>query len=207
MNTFSQNREDLKISRYFKERIGTLLSVGENDGSMFSNSKLLIEIGWSAYLLEPATVFKHLEKLYKNKDNVKCFNIGLGTRTEKVKFFESKNHVPNGDDKALVSSVKFEETKRWRDVGVEFVEGEIELKCFDDFYNEVGKPKFNFITIDCEGYDWEVLKQIDLNEVGCECLIIEWNGDKALEYKFRNHCFKYGLKEMHRNSENIIYVK
>jgi len=207
MESYSQSKEDLKIARYFNGKTGTLLSVGENDGTMFSNAKLLIDLGWSAYLLEPATVFKDLEKLHKKNDKVKCFNIGLGTKTETVKFFESKNHVPDGDDRALVSSVNFDETKRWRDAGVEFFEGEIQLTTFKEFHEQVGKPKFDFITIDCESFDWEVLKQIDLKSVGCKCLIIEWNGDKGLEHKFRNHCAKYGLKEIHRNAENILYAK
>lgn len=203
--SYSQSKEDKKILRYFNGRTGTLLEIGANDGSFLSNSKLLIENDWSAHLVEPSTVFKDLKKLHKENKNVKCYNIGIGTKNEKVKFFESGNHVPNGTDKALVSSVKFEETKRWRDAGVEFTEREVELKTFKDFWEEIGKPQLNFISTDTEGYDWDILQQIDLKEVGCECLIIEWNGDKDLEKKFTSYCGKFGLKETHRNAENIIY--
>lgn len=205
--TYSQNKEDLKVLRYFNGRKGNLLSVGENDGKTFSNAKLLIESDWNAWLLEPASVFQELHILHENNDKVKTFNFGLGTKEETVKFYESKNHVPGGTDKALVSSTNYEETKRWRKAGVEFIETEIRLIPFNKFWEEQGKPEFNFITIDCEGNDWNVLKQIDLKAVNCECLCIEWNGDVHLAMKFANYCRGFGLKEIHSNAENKIYAK
>jgi len=205
MNSYSQNKEDLKVLRYFKGRKGTLLSVGENNGIMLSNAKLLIEQGFSAYLLEPSTVFPELEKLHKGNKKVTCFNIGLGNKTQLVKFFESKNHIPGGDDKSLVSSVNYEETQRWRDSGVEFVEGVVQITTFKEFWESQGSPKFNFISIDTEGFDWDILQQINLKETGTEILCIEWNGDKDLESKFTSYCKKFGLKEMNRNAENLIY--
>jgi len=205
MESYSQTKEDLKVNRFFRNQKGTLLSVGENDGTTFSNAKLLIENGWKAYLLEPASVYSTLAKLYEDNNNVETFNFGIGAKTEKVKFWESANHVKGGSDKALVSSTKYEETERWRKAGVEFEEKEILLKSFHDFYMEEGKPIFDFITIDAEGHDWEILKQIDLREVGCKCLCIEWNGNPKLEANYRNYCAKYGLKEFYRNGENILY--
>lgn len=206
MVSYSQNQEDRKILRYFNGKKGTLLSVGENDGVTFSNAKLLIECDWSALLLEPASVFQELHILHEDNNKVKTFNFGLGTKEETVKFYESKNHVAGGTDKALVSSTSYEETKRWRQAGVEFMDTEIRLMPFDKFWEEQGKPTLNFITIDCEGNDWNVLKQINLKEVGCECLIIEFNGDKELAMKFKNYCYKFGLKEIHRNAENILFA-
>lgn len=205
--TFSQNKEDLKVLRYFNGKKGTLLEVGSNDGISLSNSKLMIDSDWSAYLIEPASVFKDLQKLHKGNDKVKCFNFGLGEKEETVKFYESKNHVPNGEDRALVSSVNLQETERWRNAGVEFEEKEIKLVPFKKFWDDEGQPIFNFISIDVESLDWEVLKQIDLKEVGCEALCIEHNGDKKLIDLFTNYCNKFGLKEKYRNNENILFFK
>lgn len=207
MESHSQNKEDLKIAKYFNGKVGTLLSVGENDGKTYSNAKLLIDNGWSAYLLEPASVFQELHILHEDNEKVKTFNFGLGLKEETVKFYESKNHVPGGTDKALVSSTSYEETKRWRQAGVEFIECEIRLMPFNKFWEEQGNPILSFITIDCEGNDWNVLQQINLKDVGCECLIIEWNGDKVMARKFANYCYKFGLREIHSNAENKIYAK
>lgn len=206
MESYSQNKEDLKVLRYFKGRKGTLLEVGANDGTTLSNSKLMIESGWLAYLVEPSSVFKSLESLHKSNNKVVCLNYGVGEKEETVKFYESKNHVKNGTDLALVSSVNFKETKRWRDNGVEFTETEVKLLPFKKLWDNEGQPTLNFISIDCEGLDWQILKQIDLKEVGCEVLCIEWNGNKTLEQKFADYCANFGLKEIHRNAENLIFA-
>lgn len=207
MESYSQNGEDLKILEYFKGRKGKLLSVGENDGITFSNAKLLIDNGWAATLLEPSSVFDDLMALHIDNPQIDCHKIGLSKETGTVKFWESENHVPNGTDKALVSSSDYFETKRWRNAGVKFQEKTIEVMSFSDFYEGIGRKKFNFISIDCEGVDWIILQQINLSEVECECLIIEWNGNKKLEMDYRIYVQNFGLKEIHRNAENIIYAR
>lgn len=207
MESYSQNKEDLIVLDYFKDRTGSLLSVGENDGTTFSNARLLIEKGWSAYVLEPSTVCSELFKLHKSNPNVHIFNYGLGTKEGIVKFYESLNHVKGGSDRALVSTVDYNETIRWRKSGVEFIERNIQMVPFNKFYESIEKPKFNFITIDCEGLDYDILVQINLAEVECECLVIEWNGDNKLKNKISRHCSNFGLFQSHQNKENLIFQR
>ena len=52
----------------------------------------------------------------------------------------------------------------------------------------------------------EILELIKLKDVGCELLCIEWNGNKDLEKKFTRYCNKFGLKEIHRNAENLMFA-
>jgi len=61
---------------------------------------------------------------------------------------------------------------------------------------------FDFITIDAEGMDYEILSQINLNEVGCKLICVEHNG-KDIE-KFKSYCQSFGMKEISRNGENLI---
>ncbi|RQO66232.1 hypothetical protein DBR43_28815 [Pedobacter sp. KBW06] len=49
--------------------------------------------------------------------------------------------------------------------------------------------------------------EIDLNEVGCDCLCIEHNDNAALSRRFGLYCEKFGMKEIHRNPENVIFVR
>lgn len=205
MNTYSQNKEDLQIQEYFKGRTGTLLSVGENDGRTFSNALALIQSAWTAHLFEPGSVYSKLAKLHKGNSKVHGYNKGLGSKMETVTFYESEAHVKGGRDRGLVSTTDYNETKRWRDKGVTFTVNEIQIIDFSGWWQYTGKPKLQFISIDCEGMDWEVLQQIDLAEVGCEFLIIEWNGDTALERKYTEYCGKYGMLECARNNENLLF--
>lgn len=205
---YSQNNEDDIISRYFGNEIGLLLSIGENDGVTFSNSRLLIERGWEAHLVEPSpSVYPVLKNLYSNNDGVKCIDVaivGINESAGLVNFYDSGAHVPNGADIALVSTIKWGETERWR--GVNFKQKKVSCTKFSEFYQSLGMPKYDFISIDAEGCDWDILEQIDLKAVGCKCLCIEWNSIGDLGRKYTEHCAIYGLKEIHRNAENIIFA-
>lgn len=205
MRSYAQSGEDLIVQKLFGSYKGTLLSVGENDGSTFSNARLLIENGFSAHLLEPGEVCADLIRLHKDNDKVSIHNFGIGEKTGEVTFYESDNHVPGGTDKGLVSSTNYAETERWRKAGVNFRETTIQLLSFKDFYEIVGEPQFDYITIDAEAHDWIILQQIDLEVVGCKVLIIEWNGDHELFKKFTDYC--KGFRLVDRNNENLILSK
>lgn len=207
LKSYSQNGEDLWVLKYFGNFRGTLLEIGANDGITLSNSRLLIEMGWKAHLVEPASVFSKLQALYTGNDDVKCYNYGIGEQATVVPFYESLNHVPGGSDRALVSSVDYEETVKWRNSGVEFVEGAIELKTFEEFYIEAEAPALDFISLDAEGFDWSILQQIDLDAVGCKCLCIEWNGNYRLQNMIVGYCTSYGMRIGLENRENLIFIR
>lgn len=210
MISFSQNKEDLFVLDYFKGYKGTLLSIGENDGVTLSNAKLLIEQGWAAHLVEPGTVFKQLEGLHAGNDRVTCHNFGIGLCTPggvRLPFYESAAHVPGGADTGLVSSLHPSETERWRQAGVQFKETTIQLYNFEEFLQISGATTFDFISIDVEGCDLEILLQINLTDVGCKCLCIEHNGDVELIDRFTAYCAQFEMKPVYRNGENIIFVR
>lgn len=203
----SQNKEAEVVINYFGEYKGTLLDVGANDGITFSNSYDLIQKGWKGWLLEPGKVYNKIEELYRNdSDRIKVWNFGIGNKTERVKFYESGAHVPNGTDEGLVSSSSYEETIKWRNAEVKFEESEIALLTFKDFYGFTNDSKLDFISIDTEGNDWKVLQQINLKDVGCKCLCIEWNGNRELENLFSEYCKEFDLKEIYRSAENLIFA-
>jgi len=204
----SQNNETAIALKYFKGRKGTILDIGANTGLFLSNSYDLIQQGWSCIAIEPSSVFKELKELHKdNKKKVQCHNVAIAKNRGKLKFFESGAHVKGGTDKALVSTAVPQEMERWKDV--DFTETEVDAIPFAEFMMENGYDslKIDYISMDVEGLEWEILQQINLEFWGVELLCIEFNGDKDLARKFTNYCYKFGLKEIHRNSENLIFAK
>lgn len=209
-NSYSQNGEDLIILEYWDHHCTllsdnpTVVEFGANNGTDLSNSKLLIEQGFSAILIEPSAVFKQLKELHKNNENVFCENVAVGAKNGTIDFYESGAHVPGGSDKALVSTADVRELKRWPDVKFEKkIVQVVDVKTLRHKY----PGDWDVISIDVEGLDWVVLQQIDLNEVGCKLLCIEWNSVPTLAKQFTDYCAKFGMKEITRNAENLIFAK
>lgn len=206
--SYSQNKEDLIALSYFgKDYKGTLLEIGANDGQTFSNSLLLIQHGWEAHLLEPASVCANLLNLHKGNDKVHIYNYGIGETECFASLYESGAHVHGGKDRALVSSCDYDETVRWRKAGVEFSEREIQLVPFDKFWKYADEPKFDYVSIDAEGKDKVILEQIDLIKIDCKMLCVEFNGNQFLNEFFTDYCYNYGFKLYHRNAENLIFCR
>lgn len=206
MKNYSQSAEDVIVSALFKGFKGTLLEIGANDGQTLSNSKLLIENGWKAHLVEPGHTFNALTQLHKENNKVECYNYAIGGLfATTMTLYESGAHVPGGSDTGLVSTLDFEETERWRRNGVQFTERKVPVKPFSHLYRDMGKPILGFISIDAEGHDWDILQQIDLDMVGCKVLCIEWNGDRDLLKKFTDYCADFRLVDV--NAENLIFCR
>lgn len=185
---YSQNQEEKFITEFFEGQTGTLLSIGENDGETFSNAKKLIEKGWAAVLVEPAeTVFPKLRALHAENIKVMCLQVAITDKNGTSNFHESGCHVPGGIDKALVSTISSEEMKRWK--GVEFKEYEVKTMDYRNLALLAGSPKFDFISIDAEGMDLTILKQINLKDTKLLC--IEWNSNQNIKSEIMDYCKKF----------------
>ncbi len=205
-NSYSQNKEDLFVQHYFGTFKGTLLEIGANDGITFSNSRLLIENGWKAELIEPGDVFEDLVYLYPipEYDRVELSKLAIGDRNDKVEFFNSGAHVFAGSDRGLVSTADRKEMNRWPDVNFKITS--IEMVTWAEYLKTYSVyKKFDFISLDAEGFDAIILQQMDLEALGCKCLCVEYNSDHKLLKLFTDYCKGYTLAV--QNAENLIFVK
>jgi FkbM family methyltransferase len=205
---YSQNHEDDIFLNYFQniKSNKTILDIGANDGKTFSNSLLLIENGWKAHLVEPSSTYKKLMDLHQSNENVLIYPVGIAEQDGTYDFYESGTF--HGEDGNLVSCIKPNEMDRWRGV-VEFNKTKAIFNTFDTFLqsNKLENEVFDLISIDVEGHDWIVLQQIDLNKHSCQLLCVEWNSINELASLFIEYASRFGLHEIHRNAENIIFAK
>ena len=111
---YSQNNEDEIISTYFGDYKGTLLDIGANDGETLSNSRLLIQQGWGASLVEPSlTCLKKLNDLYSLQTAVQIIPFAVSDYCGMADFWESGEHI-NGNDTSLISTLHETELERWK---------------------------------------------------------------------------------------------
>lgn len=213
---YSQNQEESFITEYFKDKKGTVLDIGANDGKTFSNSLRLIELGWSGVLVEPSpSCAAKILELHKNNQYVAVCQYAIGTITEQGMFHESGKLddplLKGADNKALVSTLIESEKDRWG-LDMQWEKYPVSILSWPDFLVKLGfnpkEHKFNFITIDAEGLDVYILEQMDLTELGTEMICVEWNCNNVMKDRMIAHAAKHGLVNIiYQSGENILITK
>jgi FkbM family methyltransferase len=197
MIKYSQNDEQQYIVNYFGTKPHHLLDIGANDGQTFSNSRYLIEhLHWSGLLIEPSpTAFKKLNALYKDNDLVECLNVAIANEKGRIDFYDMGEHIGNGDTSLLSTAVQ-SETNRW--ACTQFAKCKVKAITYEQIVDT-----YDFITIDCEGLDLDVLRQIDLKHTSLVC--VEHNSVRDTRNAIIDYCGKAGLtKKIYENLENVI---
>jgi FkbM family methyltransferase len=141
---------DRKILPYLLQyKNGFYVEAGANDGITQSNTMLLEkEYGWKGLLIEPS--FKAYEMCKKNrsKDNI-IINCAL-VSTDNIKSIE-------GDfDGVLMSSINGERTSR------QHLKIEVPAYTLSHIVKENNIQEIDFMSLDVEGYELEVIKGINL---------------------------------------------
>lgn len=205
---YSQRSEEIVILDYFKGFTGTLCDCGANDGIIFSNSRALIELGWSAALIEPCSIsFSELMINNVRYKNTWCRNVAIGTFNGHADFYESGSLL-NGHDHSLVSTLKVSETQRWKTVKepgqivVDYKKTKVHVVDWKTFLRSSPYKQFDFITIDIEGMELEVLRQMDIKELGCKLICIEYSGRDQEDFDEL-----IPMPVIYKNRTNIIYGK
>ena len=197
---YSQNNEQDIILQYFGSRKGFFLDIGANDGQTLSNTYALQLQEWKGVLIEPSEeAFNHIKVRY----GVQKFNVAIGTEDGHCTFHEMGNHL-NAGDVSLLSTIKKTELKRWP--GVEFKERMTEVWTYKTLLKHSPLKFFDFISIDAEGVDYEILEQIDLKYTDMVC--IEHNSNPDLFQLIKDYCNNAGLtKKLLNNLENVIWAR
>lgn len=205
---YTQNNEEELILNFFQNKPleqRCVLDIGANDGKTFSNSLKVIELGWRGILFEPSPkALELLRPLHYGNPNVTIYSFAMTNEDGDFELNESASILNEGDT-SLVSSLKQEETMKWRKANIQFSPVTIKGMKFDTFLKDSEIKKFNLITIDVEGFDYDVLSKINLTEVGCEMLIVEFNGKD--EELFTSYVTQFGMKLIAKNPENLIFTK
>lgn len=198
---YSQNNESEIIAKYFTDYIGTFLSIGENDGITLSNVYDLTLKGWNGTLIEASPqAYSRLETLYLGKPHT-LINAALTDFNGDITLYESGTHLGTGDV-SLLSTIIPEEKKRW--IKESWTEVKVPAINVSTMMGISKIKTFDFISIDVEGAELSILKQMNLQSLGCRLLCVEWNGQKQNE--FDAIILPQGYELIHKNGENLIYA-
>ena len=138
--------------------------------------------------------------------NTIAINSAIGNENGVLTFYESTNLL-DANDVGLVSSLVADETQRWRKAGIGFTEYQVDCFNWETFRDRfhLKSQNFDIISIDIEGMDYDVLIQMNLTELDCKVLCVEFNGKDMQKYV--DYAQLHGMILHHQNPENLIFLK
>jgi FkbM family methyltransferase len=194
---YSQNNEEELILNYFSNhQPGRFIDIGGFHPTQLSNTRCLVERGWSGVYVEPSPqCMKSFEEEYSKNSNITLVQKAITDTTGKSKFFESF-----GDAVGTLS----ESHKQLWSKYVNYAEIEVETISMSDFLAEYSKDEI-FLSIDVEGINLQLFNLLPddiLSRISMLC--IEHEGNYS---QIESRCEVFGFSRRLLNAENIILAK
>ena len=151
---------DLILDDIFKSKAnGFFIELGANDGLIQSNTAFLeFNRGWKGVLVEPSQIAYN--KCVKNRPNSTCFNLACVSNNY-------KEDIIQGDfNGSLMASVngKRNNTNTLIDCKVSTLES---------ILDSVNASTIDFLSLDTEGYEYDILCGLNLNKYRPKYMLIE----------------------------------
>jgi FkbM family methyltransferase len=194
---YSQHDEEQHIvDRFGEDSSGRFLDIGAFDGKTFSNVRRLWELGWSGVLVEPnPSSFKSLMQNFPDGEGEKVdlVNVAIGADRGLMAFHASDDAVSTLSEK---HHAIWKDQAKYRKIHVCVVEVAHLIAVFPGPYR--------FINLDVEGMNFEILQQLPLDDLACECICVEYE-DKGREILL--WMAERQWKMVMKNGENYIFVR
>lgn len=202
-NSYSQKWEDVLIDALLgNKRRGFYIDVGANDPTRFSNTKRFYKKGWEGINIEPNTDL--FEKLKGKRPKDINLNVGIGVKNKSLTFYK---FMPD-----TLSTFSKESARRFQRLGYALVSKEkIEIKRLRDVLHNYAKGRIiDFISVDTEGFDMEVLRSNDWLKFRPKILCVESvkidvkSSSKVNKTEF--YLRRKGYEEYYDNGINTIFI-
>lgn len=175
-NYFSQYNQDKFLNEvvFYNKKDGFFIDIGAHDGISYSNSLFFEKFNdWSGICVEPnPSVFT---KLILNRKSINL-NVCIGSENKKVKFTQIEGYSE------MLSGVseKYDERHIQRINNDILIKGgkksEIEVNMISlDAVDGLNNKKIDFISIDTEGNEFDIVTSINFNVLDIKSLVIENN--------------------------------
>ena len=167
---YSQKGQDILIYNTFfnNKKKGLFFDIGANHPIRHNNTYYFEKKGWSGYAFEPVSKAK---ELWKNLRKAKFFPYAV-TSAKKILNFKIYNlyDIPQT---SFISTQENKDNQEYHSVEVQGVS-------IKDICEQENISFIDYVSIDVEGHDLEVLKGIDFNQVKVSVFTIENNREALL---------------------------
>jgi FkbM family methyltransferase len=171
---------------------GFFVEVGANDPHSGSQTWLLEQNGWRGVLVEPQAAL--CEKLQLERKNSKVFQVacsGPDKEGEALLYIGMHNGVSTLEKQIDSHGAQFVGTER------------VKITTLDKVLSEAGAIKIDFLSLDVEGHEIEVMRGFDFGKYRPALILVE-DGVRALD----KHRFlkQHGYRLIKRTTLNNWYI-
>jgi FkbM family methyltransferase len=203
MKYYSLSGEDSAIEKYFeKDHIGGCIDIGASDGINRSNTKHFEELGWYCLCIEPNP--RYFNELIINRKNAINFAISDIIGDLKFTVVSLGNNCEDAGSSLKVDLRLLEQFMKynWHISIKPILVSAITLDyCIEQYYKY---DKIDFISIDTEGTELDILKSFSIEKWNPKLLVIENNfNDPDIEI----YLDLYGYTKDQRIEVNDFYIK
>ena len=177
--SYAQNGEDIVLARALKpwDAKGFWVDCGAGHPKYDSVTKLFSQFGWTGINIEPlADEFMLLTQDRPLDENVQCL-LGANNGTGTIFAGPAENRGSSTTDPLLVARFT-------KEFGQTFHETQVPIRTLTDVLRAKQIPTIDFLKIDVEGAELEVLRGIDLSEFNPRILVIEATQPNSSEFVF-----------------------
>lgn len=193
-NFYSQYRQDmlLRIFLFPEKNDGVFIDIGGNHPITINNTYYFEQIGWTGLAFEP---LKSKNRLWEEERKTECLPIALGKVEAEMEFIEYEDDVMSGikGNADFAGAVKDTYMVKVRPLGMVLKEHNI--------------THVDFMSIDVEGGELDVLDGIDFDNVDIYCILIENNKGSKKAKQVRKYLIQKGYFLFGRLWLDDVWVK
>lgn len=165
--SYSQQGEDIMLIKseiLELNKKGFYVDIGAHHPKIFSNTYLLYKAGWSGINIDP---IQEMEKRFKSRKMDINLNIGISSNNKFLDYYSFHPSPYNTVDADRVKELEKEKLFPYK-------KEKIETKRLSEVLNKYAKDKeIDFMSIDVEGFELDVLQSNDWNKFKPKIILIE----------------------------------
>ena len=202
-STYSQFQEDLYINDFFKNKSnGFYIDIGCYHPVKYSNTALIYNKGWTGINLDLNQTSIDLFNIARKRDKNIC--AAVSNNNELTEFYFDHLLSPVNTLSKEFSDLSYKNISRNK-----YIKKKIHKYTFDKIVEkyQLKIPDIDFLNIDAEGHDYEVLEGFNLNKFKPKIICIELYDSKLKlkDKKFKDFLASYKYSLIKKIGPNGIF--